>query len=609
MRAPLIANGRVLAAASALRAWASTPSIHARDPRRAGRRPGPSACVEGGDQPARPSVEHGDEQLVLAAEVPVERLVREARLLHDVAAPGARRRPCGASPRTPASTRRRTSSAYASERTESVLDATRSATGGSAPSSAAGGNGVLHKRNAIPAGAGGESPGPSTVRRRAARLAAPHPAGRPHAPLRAPTARGTTTRSGEILATGLADGADLAFKVRSRLRPYSGTLGDVADVARRVAGGLACPGRRPGRPGRVPAAELGRGGGDVLGDGVPRRGAGADRALLRHEGSRVHPPAVRRTRPRDRRPLRSPRLPRQPRHDPLRRSRSRDGRRGVRRRRPARPAPVHGARRWRRGGRARARRSVRARARRVHLRHDRRSEGRRARAPHHRLRDPPARRDAGRRGRPGPHRRTGRARHRHARRAAHPRLPARPDPPDRRVGPGDRARRHARRPRVQRRGSDVLPHQPARPSRLHGRAPGADAPRRDGRLVGPGGGDRPGRCHGHLDRAHVRVDRAPVDHRRPARGTARQTAVHRRPPAARRRAPAARRRRQGGRRRRPRRDLQPRAGLLPRVHGPHAHEGVLRRRRVVRNRRRRRAGRRRLSLDRRPQEGHHHPRR
>jgi len=76
------------------------------------------------------------------------------------------------------------------------------------------------------------------------------------------------------------------------------------------------------------------------------------------------------------------------------------------------------------------------------------------------------------------------ARHRHARRAAHPRVPARPDPPDRRVGPGDRPRRHARRPRVQRRRRHLLPHEPARPSRLHGRAPGADAPRRDGRLVG-----------------------------------------------------------------------------------------------------------------------------
>ena len=47
---------------------------------------------------------------------------------------------------------------------------------------------------------------------------------------------------GEILATGLADGGRLAFKVRSRFRPYAGTLGDVAEIARRVAGGLRARG-------------------------------------------------------------------------------------------------------------------------------------------------------------------------------------------------------------------------------------------------------------------------------------------------------------------------------------------------------------------------------
>ena len=51
---------------------------------------------------------------------------------------------------------------------------------------------------------------------------------------------------GEILATGLADGGHLAFKVRSRLRPYGGTLGDVAELARRVAGGLRARGIGPG---------------------------------------------------------------------------------------------------------------------------------------------------------------------------------------------------------------------------------------------------------------------------------------------------------------------------------------------------------------------------
>jgi acyl-CoA synthetase len=51
---------------------------------------------------------------------------------------------------------------------------------------------------------------------------------------------------GEILAAGLADGADLACKVRSRLRPYSGTLGDFAELARRVAGGLRARGVEAG---------------------------------------------------------------------------------------------------------------------------------------------------------------------------------------------------------------------------------------------------------------------------------------------------------------------------------------------------------------------------
>ena len=51
---------------------------------------------------------------------------------------------------------------------------------------------------------------------------------------------------GEILATGLAEGGDLACKVRSRVRPYSGTFGDVADLARRVAGGLRVRGVGPG---------------------------------------------------------------------------------------------------------------------------------------------------------------------------------------------------------------------------------------------------------------------------------------------------------------------------------------------------------------------------
>jgi acyl-CoA synthetase len=51
---------------------------------------------------------------------------------------------------------------------------------------------------------------------------------------------------GGILAAGLTEGAGLACKVRSKLRPYSGTLGDAADLARRVAGGLRARGVGPG---------------------------------------------------------------------------------------------------------------------------------------------------------------------------------------------------------------------------------------------------------------------------------------------------------------------------------------------------------------------------
>jgi acyl-CoA synthetase len=51
---------------------------------------------------------------------------------------------------------------------------------------------------------------------------------------------------GAVLAAGLGDGAGLTFKVRSRLRPWSGTFGDVADLARRVAGGLRARGVGPG---------------------------------------------------------------------------------------------------------------------------------------------------------------------------------------------------------------------------------------------------------------------------------------------------------------------------------------------------------------------------
>lgn len=51
---------------------------------------------------------------------------------------------------------------------------------------------------------------------------------------------------GHRLMSKLAAHADLAFVVHSRVRPWSGTFGDVLDLSRRVAGGLAARGVGPG---------------------------------------------------------------------------------------------------------------------------------------------------------------------------------------------------------------------------------------------------------------------------------------------------------------------------------------------------------------------------
>ena len=77
-------------------------------------------------------------------------------------------------------------------------------------------------------------------------------------------------------------------------------------IAGRVAEG---EGRGPGRRRRAPAPELGRGRHRLLGGGVPGRGRGARRALLRAEGGRLHPRGDHPRRRRDRRPLRSRRPP------------------------------------------------------------------------------------------------------------------------------------------------------------------------------------------------------------------------------------------------------------------------------------------------------------
>ena len=86
-RTPLIANGRVFSAASGLRACSSTPSIHARTRGASGLDPA-HPPLERLDQAPLAVVEHRDEERVLAREVAVEGLVREAGFLHDVADPG-----------------------------------------------------------------------------------------------------------------------------------------------------------------------------------------------------------------------------------------------------------------------------------------------------------------------------------------------------------------------------------------------------------------------------------------------------------------------------------------------------------------------------------------
>ena len=121
--------------------------------------------------------------------------------------------------------------------------------------------------------------------------------------------------------------------------------------------------------------------------------------------------------------------------------------------------------------------------------------------------------------------------------------------PDRRVGPGRGPAHDARGGPRRRRRRHLLPDQPARPPRLHRRAPGADALRRPRRVDRAGRGHRAGDAAGHQGVPLVRQHRAPVDHRLPDRRPRGQAAHDRRPRPARRRAAARRRRR----------DPQPRA--------------------------------------------------
>ena len=137
---------------------------------------------------------------------------------------------------------------------------------------------------------------------------------------------------GGILATACAV-PDHAFTVRSERFPFRGTFGEVDELACRVAAGLRARGIGPGDavafqlPNWVEAAA------DLLRDRVPRCDRRADRALLRRQGGRLHPPAHPREGARDRRSVRASGLPRQPRRDPGR-GRHRRPRVGRGRRRP-----------------------------------------------------------------------------------------------------------------------------------------------------------------------------------------------------------------------------------------------------------------------------------
>ena len=93
---------------------------------------------------------------------------------------------------------------------------------------------------------------------------------------------------GDLVADGLAANPDTGFCVHSAVRPFEGTFADVERGARRLAAGLRDARRRARGRGGAPAAELDGSRGVVLGVGVPRCGRGADRALLRPQGTEPH---------------------------------------------------------------------------------------------------------------------------------------------------------------------------------------------------------------------------------------------------------------------------------------------------------------------------------
>ena len=254
-------------------------------------------------------------------------------------------------------------------------------------------------------------------------------------------------------------------------------------------------------------------------------------------------------------------------------------------------------------------RPVRPCADRVHVGNDVRPEGGDALPSHHRRRDPPARCNTASRA-VGAGWRAGRPRHRDARRAVASGVPAPVGASHRRLGPGARARGDARRRLVVRPGRDVLPHQPARPSRLRCRAAcRAHAGDRTRRFRGPAAvgeraeqlGIKTMRSFGSTEHPSITgcTAESPREKRLFTDGA----------PLPGRRAANCRRGRPRHRAGRAGRDLEPRARMLRRLHRPRAHRRRVRARRLVHDGRRRRARCRRVPRDHRSQEGHHHPRR
>ena len=301
-RAPLIANGRVFSAASALRACSSTPSIQ----RRTRGAPGstaasrcsrydtsrrcPSSSRRGAARPCRRS---GGRRPGSTGRPRARCRRRGGRSSRCGASPRSRRRPAAAPRRrTPPSGRRASG-------TPPARPPPRGEQRSAHPERYS-----SRRRRA--------SPRARELRSAARGLAAAH------APRRArPALRGRRVVDGRDPRPDPGEGARGATRppahgavavppvprhVRRRRRPRP--------PGRRRPAGARC---RAGRPRRVPAAELARGRGHVLGGRHARRGPGPDRPLLRPEGGRLHPPPVGRADPRHRGLVRPPRLPRQPR--------------------------------------------------------------------------------------------------------------------------------------------------------------------------------------------------------------------------------------------------------------------------------------------------------